>query len=186
MPRPANGTTDDIARAAARLIAVGDVSDIDRAIRVAAETPGQGMALQAFGDAGYEEAVRDVWRVTEGLMTVIEADVVGATCLLAGRAARGQIDAGVTAHLRVYTDAAIRDIVEVLVGYGYEEPAFETANTRFGRLDRVRFDEKDVEIVITRCPADLYHRGERDRDLFKGKPVEIATLAEVRERLESA
>ena len=53
-----------------------------------------------------------------------------------------------------------------------------------GRLDRVRFEDEGHPVVVTRCWPDLRHgRYPVDRDLFDGRPLETATLEEVRERL---
>ncbi|MCP3905653.1 MAG: hypothetical protein GY715_18660 [Planctomycetes bacterium] len=193
----AEPTTDQIAREAARLVQTGAEPDIDRAIHAAAAghdapRPGhglvrehaQGMAMQALGREGYAEQVRDVWRIAEEIMTVLERVVPDGELLLAGRAARGQIDGGVTIHVRVYTDQSIGEIAAALVEHGYEEPAFETARSRFGCLDRIRFVEACRDIVVTRCPAGLPAAARRrDRDLFQGRPIATATLEDLRKRL---
>ena len=115
---------------------------------------------------------------------MIEHGVASAEALLVGRAARGHVDGGVTLHVRVYTEAPIRRIVEVLVDHGYEEPTFETANTPRGRLDRIRLTELDREILLTRCPPEVDRRGrDRGRDLFTGKPIETANAERLRARL---
>jgi hypothetical protein len=189
--------TDQIAREAARLIETGKAGTVAEAIRLAAAAlhlhdapmPGhgrvrkhaQGMAMQALGESAYRQSIRDVWSIAEQILTVIEQSQPGASSVLVGRAARGQIDAGVTIHLRVYTRRPIRDIVENLVAYGYEEPGFETAETRFGRLDRIRFREEGCEVVLTRCLPDT--AGQLKRDLFTGRPIATATAGELRRRL---
>ena len=189
--------TDDIAREAARLIESGRVENIGEAIRVAADTlgyrnaelPGRGrvraharaLAMQALGDAGYAQSVRRVWEGAERLMTVLHHAWPDADTLLVGRAAQGQIDGGVTVHVRLYTEAAIGAVAEALVEYGYDEPAFETANTRLGRLSRIRLEDDGLELVVTRCLPHM--AGVADRDLFSGKPIRTATLDEVRKLL---
>jgi hypothetical protein len=191
--------TDDIAREAARLIERGRADNIGEAIRVAADRlgyrnadlPGPGrvraharaLAMQALGDAGYAQSVRAVWQAAERLMTVLHHAWPEADALLVGRAAQGQIDAGVTVHVRLYTDAAIGAVAEALVGYGYDEPTFETANTRLGRLSRIRLQEDGLELVVTRCLPHM--AGSADRDLFSGRPIKTATLEEVRRKLSS-
>ena len=101
--------------------------------------------------------------------------------LLAGRAAEGLIDGGVTLHVRLYTEASIGDVAQTLVDFGYEEPGFETAQTRFGRLDRLRLADEGVEVLLTRCPPNVV--GRSGVDLFSGKPVSTASLAEVRGKM---
>ena len=185
--------TDDIAREAARLIESSRVGSIGEAIRVAAEAlgyrnaelPGHGrvrahaqaLAMQALGDAGYAQSVRTVWQAAERLMTVLHHAYPEADALLVGRAAQGQIDAGVTVHVRLYAETAIGAVAEVLVEHGYDEPAFETVNTRLGRLSRIRLEEDGLELVVTRCLPHMARTA--DRDLFSGRPIKTATLDEV-------
>ena len=189
--------TDQIAREAARLIETGKAGTVAEAIRLAADAlhlrdapmPGhgrvrkhaQGMAMQAMGASAYRQSIRDVWSIAEQILTVIEQSQPGGSSVLVGRAAKGQIDAGVTLHLRVYTRRPIREIVESLVAYGYEEPSFETAETRFGRLDRIRFREEGCQVVLTRCLPEM--AGQMNRDLFTGRPIAMVTGGELRRRL---
>ncbi|MHC4773713.1 MAG: hypothetical protein ACYTBR_00425 [Planctomycetota bacterium] len=189
--------TDAIAREAARLIESSRAASIGDAIRAAADAlgfddvdlPGPGrvrrharaLAMQALGDVGYADAVRRVWRVAERLLTALDQAMSHVDPLLVGRAAQGLIDGGVTVHVRLYTDAPIGEIAEALVEFGYDEPAFETANTRLGRLNRVRLEDDGLELVLTRCPPHL--AGTAGRDLFSGRPITTATLAEIRRKL---
>ncbi len=189
--------TDEIAREAARLMEFNCAWSIGEAIRAAAsalgyhdiDLPGhgrvrkhaQGLALQALGSDGYARSVGDVWRVAERIMTVLAEAVPDAEPLLAGRAAQGLIDGGVTLHVRVYTQASIGDVAQTLVDFGYEEPGFETAATRFGRLDRLRLADEGIEVLLTRCPPNVV--GRSSVDLFSGKPVSTATLAELRGKI---
>ncbi len=109
--------TDQIAREAARLIETGQAESIDDATRAAAHALGfhdapmpgpgrvrqhvQAMSMQAMGDEGYAQSVRNVWEIAEQLMTVLQQGMPDAPTLLVGRAAKGQIDAGVTIHIRI-------------------------------------------------------------------------------------
>ncbi|MDY7109223.1 MAG: hypothetical protein SYC29_11365 [Planctomycetota bacterium] len=189
--------TDQIAREAARLIEAGKARTVGEAIRLAADAlrlkqapmPGhgrvrkhaQGMAMQAMGERAYRQSIEHVLNVAEQLLTVLEQGEPEGPAVVVGRAAKGQIDAGVTLHLRVYTRRPIREIVEHLVAFGYEEPSFETADTRFGRLDRVRFSEEGCEVALTRClPEMIAHK---DFDLFTRRPIAVATAGELRRRL---
>jgi len=189
-------TTDHIAREAARLIEAGKAGSVGDAIRTAYESlrvpsevridppshalvrrHARGMAMQAMGDAAYHESVRDVWRSAEEVMTVLERfDPV-----LAGRAARGQIDAGVTINIRIYTTEGLPELADRLVEYGYEEPSIETINTRWGRLNRLVFEDDGQPIVVTRCRPDMADR--KNRNLYTGKRVTVVDLGELRSRL---
>jgi thioesterase domain-containing protein len=189
--------TDQIAREAARLIETGKARTVGEAIRLAADAlhlqaapmPGhgrvrkhaQGMAMQAMGERAYRRSIDDVLNIAEQLLTAIEQTEPEGPAVLVGRAAKGQVDAGVTLHLRVYTRRPMREIVERLVAFGYEEPSFETADTRFGRLDRVRFSEAGCEVALTRCLPEM--AAHMDRDLFTRRPIAVATAQELRRRL---
>ena len=189
--------TDQIAREAARLIETGRVGSIDDAIRAAATAlnlhevpmPGQGrvrkhvqaMSMQALGDEGYAESVRNVQEIAEQLMTALEQAMPDDPTLLVGRAAKGLIDAGVTIHIRIYTKEPIDQIAQALADFDYDEPTFETAETSVGRLNRIRLTEDGVEIVLTHCLPEMIK--DAHVDLFKGQPIEAVTLEELRDML---
>ncbi len=186
--------TDEIAREAARLIETDRADSIRQAIRAAADALGfsdaqlpghgrvrmhaQGMSMQALGDGGYAESVREVWRAAERLMTVLAEATAAIEPLLVGRAAKGQIDAGVTLHLRAYTRSPIEAVAHLLVEFGYGEPAFETVTTKLGRLSRMRLDDDGIEIVVTRCLPDMARRSHVN--LFTGRPIKTVTLEVLR------
>ncbi len=173
-----SGSIGEAIRAAASALGYHDV-DLPGHGRVRKHA--QGLAMQALGREGYARSVDDVWQAAERIMTVLTEAIPDAEPLLAGRAAQGLIDGGVTLHVRVYTHASIGDIAQTLVDFGYDEPGFETAATRFGRLDRLRLADEGVEILLTRCPPDVV--GRSAVDLFTGKPVRTATLAGLRGKL---
>ena len=82
----------------------------------------------------------------------------------------------------MYTKQPIGLIAARLVESGYEEPEFRTAETRFGRLDRMRLCDSGVEIVLTRCaPALQKHVGE---DMFTGRRIESLNLETLTRRRE--
>lgn len=173
-----SGSIGEAIRAAASALGYHDV-DLPGHGRVRKHA--QGLAMQALGQEGYARSVDDVWQAAERIMTVLTEAIPDAEPLLAGRAAQGLIDGGVTLHVRVYTHASIGDVAQTLVDFGYDEPGFETAATRFGRLDRLRLADEGIEILLTRCPPDVV--GRSTVDLFTGKPVPTATLAELRARI---
>ena len=189
--------TDAIAREAARLIESSRAGSIAEAIRVAAsglgyhdvELPGhgrvrkhaQGLAMQALGEEGYAESVREVWRAAERIMTLLAETMPDAEPLLVGRAARGQLAGGVNVPVRLYTRTPIGEVAQALVEFGYDEPDFETAQTRLGRLDRLLLHDEGIDIAVTRCLPHMVQRS--GLDLFSGRPVPTATLDEVRAKL---
>lgn len=191
--------TDQIAREAARLIQTGRVEGVESAIRAAAELlqipanvplPGHGrvrkhaqaMSMQALGDIAYNQQRQRIWQIAEELMATIEHSMADVTTLLVGRSAAGHIDAGVTIRIRLYTHRPIDEIAAVLVQYGYSEPAFETAKTRFGRLSRLRLVEEDIDVMLTRCLPEMISSS--GLDLVTGKPIETLDHAALQRRME--
>ena len=189
--------TEQIGSEAARLIQAGRTDDLNRAIHMAADAlklygaplPGRGrvrkhaqaMSMQALGETGYRERRREVWRIAEEIMTAFELALPEATTLLVGRAALGQIDAGVTIHIRIYADEPSQCIASILDEFGYEALLHSTADARVGRLNQIAFEEDGIKVVITRCLLSMW--ADRDRDVFTDKPVETAGLSELRQTL---
>ena len=190
--------TDNIAREAARLIHAGEVEQIDAAIHSAAASLGacdaelprhglvrshaQGMAMQTLGKEGYEQSIQNIWETAEQLMTLLEQALPDAQTLLVGRAAKGQIDAGVTVHVRLYTKSSITDIAQIITEFEYNEPTFDTVDTTVGKLNRICFNDDGVEVVVTRCLPEMFKNAKQD--LFKDQPIETLTLDELRAKLE--
>jgi len=197
MPDP---RTDQIAREAARLIETGRADGVESAVRLAAEALGargaplpgagrvrkhaQAMSMQALGSDGYAEKRNQVWRIAEQVMTVFEHTMPDVSSLLVGRAAQGHIDAGVTIHIRLYTRTSISDLARSLIDFGYEDPAFQTIETRFGRLSQIKLSDEGYDIVLTRCMPE--HRAHSDIDLVTDQPIRTASLAALRRRLDEA
>lgn len=190
--------TDRIAHEAARLFASGQADSLSGAIRCAVEalglhqvpapSPGrvrqhlQALSMQALGEAGYKEAVEDFLNIAQEIMALLETSFDDMSTILAGRAAKGFCDGGATLHIRMYTKQPIGLIAARLVESGYEEPEFRTAETKFGRLDRMRLCDAGVEVVLTRCaPALLKHAGE---DMFTGRRIESLDLETLTRRQE--
>lgn len=187
--------TDEIARLAARFIETGRSGDIGEAIRAAAEKlghrdarlPGHGLvrrhaealSMQARGAEGHAERRRRILGVVERLMALFAETRDDVEPLLAGRAASGLLGVGgEPLHVRLYTRADVGDLARTLVEFGYEEMSFETAETRHGRLSRMRVVDDGVEIVLTRCLPEM--RRDAAKDLFTGEPVATATLSDLR------
>ncbi len=188
---------DRIAQEAARLFDRGKASSLRKAIEAAAASmrsgerlPSvgqvrrhlQGRAMQALGDEGYRHAVQEYLSVPEALMTALTEMMDGVLPLLVGRTAVGLVDGPARVHVRVYTEMPIDELAQRLVDLGYEEPSFETVDSRFGRLNRLVVVDEGVELVLTRCPAGL--RDSRDRDLFTARPIPTADLSDVRRLIE--
>lgn len=188
---------DLLAQEAARLVHAGKVDSVDEAVRRVVEDTGwvdvprpsrglvrrhvQGLTMQAIGAVEYQKRIVDVWEVAERIMAALD------DCHphLLGRAARGQIDAGVTLYIRVFTSQRIGALAQRLVEAGFEEPHFATADTRhFGRFDRIDFDEEGHRVVITRCAP--HQRELAGIDLYTGRPIESVDLLSLRRQIETS
>lgn len=188
---------DALAREAARLFSLGRVDSIDSAIHAArlnlndreAPTPShnlvrrhiQGMSMQALGAEGYAENVNRVLSIAEECMTALEQAFPEVRTLLVGRAARGHIDGDANLHIRLYTNTPLPDIAQALVDFGYDEPAFETIESRHGRLSRLILTDQDCRLLLTRVPPHLV--AESRTDLFHDRPVDTLTLEQLRKRI---
>jgi len=189
--------TDQIAQQAARLIADKQADSIDIAIRnaklllgdVDTQTPShnrvkqhiQGLAMQSLGRETYHQRIINVWDAAEETMTLLDRY----DPIIVGNVLKGHIDATCTLHIRIYTRQQMSTIAATLVEYGYEEPTFETANTKLGRLDRIIFDTSDsIAIVITKCLPEQRTQT-RDTNLFTGKKILSADINHLRKRISS-
>lgn len=186
---------DRIAQHAAILIETGKVARIHDAIRQAADSlkltdsampshsavrkHAQAMAMQSMGDANYLASRRDILRIAEELMTALEQ--VGCESLLMGRAAAGQLDGDVKLHLRLICDAPLSELAQSLVDFGYEEPRFDTVQTMYGHLNRMRFTEQNIPIILMRCPPAL--NIDTQTDVFTGKSIPSITAEKLRKSL---
>lgn len=185
--------TERVAHEAARLYELGEAQTVGQAIRAAVDllgtpdppvTPGrvrqhiQAMAMQAHGEAGYLEIVRGVYEQAEQFMTALDHLMPEVRAVLVGRAAKGLVDGTTALHLRVYTELPVSELAERLVQIGYDEPDIETVNTKHGRLNRLRFADEGLELILTRCLPPMYATvGE---DLFTGRETSVMLLSDVR------
>lgn len=190
---------DSIAREAARLIETGKADSIHAAIALASEhlkatgapppthlqvrRHAQAMSMQALGEAGYRQRITTMWRWAEELMTTLEHGLEHTDTLLVGRAAQGHLDAGVIINIRANTDESIEAISDVLIEYGYVDPVFETVDTKYGRMNRLKVvDEEDgFEAVILRVKRGI--GVDRRTCVFTGRPIASVTLEELRKMI---
>lgn len=190
--------SDLVAREAARLLETGQAESIRQAIAQAAEQlkatdapppthlqvrrHAQAMAMQALGDAGYQDRITKLWQWAEELMTTLEFGLESTDTLLVGRAAKGQLDAGVVIHIRANTDESKEAMRDMLVEYGYAEPTFETVDTKYGRMNRLLInDEEGYQAVVLRVKPSI--GVDRKTCVFTGKPIATVTLEELRKMI---
>jgi len=195
-----NPRSDEIAREAARLIETGITKDVQDALHRAADSlgyhdvplPGHGrvrkhaqaMSMQSRGAAAHAEQRIRVWEVAEQIMTVFEHTMPDVTSLLVGRAAEGLIDAGVTIHIRLYTRRIDQVLAGTLMDFGYEEPQFQSLQTRFGRLQQIRLTEQGYEVVLTRCMPETLNNSRTD--IVTGNPIAAINLTQLRRQIATA
>ena len=86
-----------------------------------------------------------------------------------GRAALGELDLDPIVHIRVVTSLSIGDLAAAVVGAGLAEPEFETADSRYGRIDRLTSESALARYRITRISPGM--RVDPDRDLVSGQRV---------------
>jgi len=188
---------DEIARLAAHLMSRGHARALREAIRIAADELGrspeewpsealvrrhaQAMAQQDLGTTGYDALVEARLRAAEEIMTLLEFAAPPGELWLVGRAAQGQVDADPHFRIRYMGVAPIGELARILVAGGCEEPVFEVIQSRWGRLERLRFRQDGIEFSVTRCPPRQVL--EPERDLFTGRPAKRLSLADLRKRL---
>ena len=184
----------EVARVAAAILRDKRATTIVDAIRVAAERAGcspqaiavsdvrqhlRAMALESLGDVGYGRHVAEVLTKAEEVMTLLSTLSGEPSTALVGRAARRDIDGDPTCRVRVWTDETIGEIAALVVAAGYNEPAFATIESRFGRLSQLVFADDNVELRVTRCPVAA--GVPRDLDFKTGQRVASLTLDSLRQ-----
>jgi len=137
---------------------------------------------QDRGDSGHAALTAERLRIAEEIMTLLEMRAAPSELWLVGRAAKGHLDADPKLRIRAHCTAPIGEIAAALVDAGYEEPAFQVAESKWGRLDRIRFREQGVECVVTRCPRAQVL--DSSLDLFTGAPVPRIDLAGLRRMID--
>jgi len=192
--------TDTIARAAARLIAVGRATSIDEAIhRVmdgmppGSRPPGhgrvrqhlQGMSMQRLGLEPYKDRQRAVLESIEELLSVFVDLANDVEPIVVGRAARRLFDGPMTVHIRLYTDMPMQEIIELLEMHDTVIVSTSTVDTRHGQLNRITVElDESIDVALTRCPMSIHH--EMSRHLLTGAAIETATVRDVRRWLGDA
>ncbi len=141
----------------------------------------QAMRLSELGTHGVRQRNLHFLSTAEEIMTLLDEQFSPNDILIAGRAARGRFDEPPCVHLRIYSRSGIGEIAAILVDAGFEEPRFETAATRHGRADRIRFQDAGCEFVLTRCPPEWHSTCHLD--LHTGKQISIATIDSLRRLL---
>jgi hypothetical protein len=139
------------------------------------------MALEALGDSGYRKRVAEVLERAEEMMTLLGTLPGEPRAVLVGRAARGQVDADPCCRIRVETSEDLSVIAQRIVEAGYEEPAFATVDSRFGRLGRLDVMDGGVELRVVRCPPS--QRIPFDQDLRSTAKIPSIDADELRRML---
>ncbi len=187
--------TDQIAQHAAEILFQRETDSTHQAIRTAAyrakiqpdvKLPTiklvrnhlRALTQQALGNTGYQQQNQTILAHAEEIMTLF----ANADPQLVGRAAQQKFDGDVKLYLRIYTHQPIGEIADLLLSFGYEDPACTTAETKFGRFDRITFNEQNIPVIITRCPPDQQSKIQY-LDLFTRKPIPNLNLKNLRQQL---
>ena len=190
---------DEIAQLAARLLLQRKADDVRAAIAAAGAQLGyradawpsaalvrrhaQALTERDLGVEGHRTLTRSRLRVAEEIMTLFETQLAPKELWLVGRAARGQLDADPVIRVRFHGHTEIGEIAAVLVDAGFEEPSFETLESRWGRLSQLRFREGDVECVVVRCPPTQVT--DSSLDLVTGHQIRRVSIEELRRELDA-
>jgi hypothetical protein len=187
----------EIARAAVRALAEGRAADLSDAIERGIAEAGAGprarrptrAELRAHAQAHEESTVgtegrsRRIAAALEealGVLAILEETVVSRDpqgCqrrppAVYGRAARGELDLDPVVHVRVETSLAAATLAQALFDHGCADPTCGSLETRYGRLDEIRFDGGEAAFRVVRIPPRM--AVDRDRDLVRGVTVEHA------------
>ncbi|MCE2884227.1 MAG: hypothetical protein LW806_04920 [Planctomycetaceae bacterium] len=98
-----------------------------------------------------------------------------------GRAALGELDLDPTVHIRVVTSLSIGDLAAAAVEAGLAEPAFETVDSRHGRIDRLAAEGAFARYRVSRIPPGM--RLDPGRDLVSGERVAHAGFEAISRRI---
>jgi len=142
----------------------------------------EAMSMAKLGTDGVARHRKEILEVAEELMTLLDESLAATTTRLVGRAAAARLDGDVRLHLRAYTSESIAKIASLVVDAGHEEPRFTTAQTRFGRLDRIEFTDGPLSIVITRCRPEMI--GRSNVDLHTGRTIAALDIDGVRKLID--
>lgn len=186
--------SDDLAQMAARIFAQGRVKSVAQAIDLACHqnagqihdrpTQGavrrhlQGLALSALGASGYAARTLGVLSLAEEIMILFRDD----SPMLTGRAARGLFDGEVRLHMRIYTNEQVSAIAKRIESErSVHDLVIDTLNTRYGRLNRIVWDEAGVDIVLVRCLRSM--KTDAHLHLLRHERVPSCTLTQLQSRI---
>lgn len=185
---------DQLAQRAARYMFDDGALDVSKAIEQASKALGKkglqpprrslvlrhlhAMQEVAFGEAGVKAQRQEQQRLIVELLDLVDSLTRPQAIVIAGRVAQGHMEGPLEVFVRVYEGAPLESIVQDLEEAGVRDVSFATAESRFGRFPRLVFVSDGIRFVLTRCPRELYD--ERGLDLFKGSPIPVIGLEELR------
>ena len=187
----------EVARAAVRALAEGRAADLADAVeRGIAETGADPRVrrpsrseLRAHAQAHEESTVGREGRrrriaavLDESLLvlaileeTVLAHDPEGCERrppAVYGRAARPELDLDPIVHVRVETSLSAATLAQSICDHGVADPTCGSLETRYGRLDEIRFEGAEAEFRIARVPPRM--AVDPDRDLVRGTSIDHA------------
>jgi hypothetical protein len=161
--------TDAIAREAARLIESSRAANIGEAIRAAADA------------LGFRDAERPGPGRVRQHARALAMQALGDT----GYAESVRRVWAVAERVMTVLDQAMPHADPLLVGRAAQGliDGGVTVHVRLYTHAPIRFEDDGLDLVLTRCLPNM--AGSADQDLFSGRPIRTATLADVRRKLEN-
>lgn len=180
--------SDEIARAAARLLMEQAEGDIRSAIRAARSEAG----VDSIEPPPTRERVRrhlvamqqqsmgyELWAsLRRGMLTAIEECMVALAWAvddielrLAGEAALGRFDGITSVSMRLHSTIDDRALFRVLEDIEFEIAAVGVQESRHGRLTRIVAESEEFDLVILRCPQRIMV--DDPANLVTGRPVPL-------------
>ena len=140
------------------------------------------MSQQALGLDVYQQDRLEILESALEIMELILASFIECSVFLVGRAASGMLDADPSLRIRLLGRLAPGTVAETLVSAGMEEPVFDTIDTTIGRLERLRFIDEGLPVVITICPPESIDS--LQVDLVRNMPIKSLDIEQLRQLLD--
>ncbi len=202
-PRPYDGLmedgTDRIAQHAAGLLHDGRARTISSAIHAAgdavadgtASLPGRGqvhrhlvaMRMQSLGHDGYMQLQRDALTAIDEFLGRLSWEVKDIQWRITGRAAEAGFDGSDAVHLRILTSIEDSSLCDLLEEQGFEITRIGSTMSRHGRMNEIRAESVELEIVLLRCPDPA--RLHEPMNLVSGRPVSMLDATGLARRIEA-
>ena len=146
------------------------------------------MAMARIGMEAWEADRQSRLEEVDQFLATLEFHLEGAQWRIAGRAARGEIDAGARIYIRAWIDDELDSVVRILessdvgpieVGSRKVDPAVASG---LRRLTTLLIRGEQVEFLISLCPVRAIVT--EPRNLVTGSDIQLADTRQIRRMLE--